>query len=136
MRRKELLQDNAEVARGDILGALAVLRQLGSKTVDGLNRIARHAGLVPRRTKTIVFRDVPYVVTDGQRRHLALSIADLHFVVADELERKAEECRRKGDAILHRERQQLSLAFTGGARWEAVTTPGLRSSLGPRKLCA
>ena len=116
-RRKELvLIDNAECVRGDILVVLGALRRLGRKTVDGLSEIARHAGVLPRRTKTIVMRDQTCIVTDEQRRHFSLALADKLERIAEEHEQIAEELRRDGDAIRYRERQQLALAF-GGNPW-------------------
>lgn len=114
-----LSHNHAECARGDILSVLAVLRQLGWKTMAGFERIARHAGLSPRRPKTIVMRDQPHTVTAEQRRHLALAVADLFDHLADEFEERAQACRDKGDGIRFRERQQLLLPLEGVGAWRA-----------------
>lgn len=135
MRRNVFVQDHAEVARGDIRLVLSALRRLGCKTMDGLDRIARHARLAPRRTKTILMQDYAHVVTDEQRRHLSLAIADLFDRIADEHEEIAERCREKGDAIRHRERHQLALAF-GGTQWGERTMSALCSTTASQRQAA
>lgn len=134
MRRNVFVQNYSEIARDDILACLAVLRKFGHKTVDGLNRIAANAGISPRRTKTIVFEDQSSVVTDEQRRHLALSIADLFDHLADDLEKRAKALQLKADAIRHRERQQLSMFV--GTQWGTSSMSSLGSSNGPRRQAA
>lgn len=135
MRRKELVLDNAECVRGDILVALAAMRRLGRKTVDGLKEVAKHTGVLPRRVRTIVLRDQVCVVTDDQRRHMSLSLADKLDRLADEYEREAEELRRQGDEIRHRERQQLALVF-GGTQCGLRTIYALQSATFSRRRAA
>lgn len=136
MRRNVFVLSHNESARDDILSILCVMRQLGRKTMDGLGEIAKHAGLLPRRTKTIVMQDQPCVVTEEQRRHLALAIADLFDKLGDEFEQRAEACREKGDAIRYRERQQLTLELGGGRSWKGSGTRWKPSGVTPKGLAA
>lgn len=108
---------NADIASADVRDAVAALRWLGYKTVTGLHRIIEHCQTTPRRIRTLFCRDQIIAVTDSERRSLALSIAMLFDTIADECEAHAERCRKKGDELRIRERQQLLLPL-GGDTWE------------------
>ena len=135
MRRNNHLRDNAGCVKEDVLSVLGILRHAGHTTLSGLHRIAMHCGVPSRRTRTIAFEDQTYTATDEQRRHMALSIADLFDKLADDFEKRAEACRQKGDAIRLRERQQLSLAL-GGNTWRSGNMSAQHSGVPVGRLAA
>lgn len=129
MRRNNCSLSNPECVRGDILSVAAVLRNLGYKTLSALDRIARHVGVSRRRTRTIVFEDQTYTVTDEQRGHFAFRIADLHDMLADEFEERARACRFAADGIRCRERQQQTVPLGDIGAWRT-------SGRAQQRLCA